>query len=146
MTSVPMTRWMLLSLLLPFALWPRESAATAAKPGDAAIKRDLNDCRAHGDIDACYDAIRWQPADPALQIALGNALLAAKRPADALRAYRRAAELAPETPGIAAKINSATVKASSQRAPSTRAAATDAAVPATAAKHYSNAEPEAHSH
>lgn len=145
MTSRPMPRWMLLSLL-PFALWPRQSTATDANPGNAAIKRDLKDCRAHRDVDACYDAIRWQPGDPVLQIALGDALLAAKRPADALRAYRRAAELAPETPGIAAKINSATAKVSSQRAPPTRSADTVAAVPAAAAKRYSNAEPEAHSH
>jgi cytochrome c-type biogenesis protein CcmH/NrfG len=118
-------------------------AASADKPAEAALRRDLDSCRAHANVDACYDAIRWNPNDPVLQIALGDALLLTKRPSDALRAYRRAAAVAPATPGIAAKISAAEAKLSSQqklnRAPHSAPAA-------DASKRFSNTEPEAQSH
>jgi hypothetical protein len=38
-------------------------------------------------------------------VALGDALVRAKQPADALHTYRRALALAPNTPGLVAKIN-----------------------------------------
>jgi cytochrome c-type biogenesis protein CcmH/NrfG len=47
-------------------------------------------------VDACDDAIRWNPRDPALLVAMGDAQMRAKRAADAARAYRRAAALAPD--------------------------------------------------
>jgi cytochrome c-type biogenesis protein CcmH/NrfG len=126
-------------LLLSAGAWPQESAAPATQPSDAAIQRDIRVCRAHRNLEACYDAIRWQPKDPALQIALGDALLAAKRPGDALRAYRRAHEISPSLPGIDAKISSAEAKLSPP-------SATQDQSNTVAAKRYSNAEPEANSH
>jgi cytochrome c-type biogenesis protein CcmH/NrfG len=108
---------LMISLFLFTAAWARDTAAPAA-PGKvpaAALKRDTALCRAHADLDACYDAIRWNPGDPTLLVALGNALLVAQRPADALRNYQRAAALAPNTPGIAAKIKLAQVRMTSRR-------------------------------
>jgi cytochrome c-type biogenesis protein CcmH/NrfG len=123
-------------LFLSTAAWARETTAPSV-PGKvpaAALKRDTALCHAHADLDACYDAIRWNPGDPALLVALGNALLVAQRPADALRNYQRAAALAPNTPGIAAKIKLAQVRMTSRRP----------APPPP--KRYSNAAPEAQSH
>jgi cytochrome c-type biogenesis protein CcmH/NrfG len=99
-------------------------------------------CRA---VDACYDAIRRNPSDPSLLSALGDALLRANRPADALRTYQRVATLAPNAPGIAAKISAIEAKLSAKRPtvnPSTRTVVADAA----SGKRYSNAAPETQSH
>jgi cytochrome c-type biogenesis protein CcmH/NrfG len=127
---------LMILLFLSTAAWSRDTAAPAA-PGKvpaAALKRDTTLCRAHADLDACYDAIRWNPGDPTLLVALGNALLVAQRPADALRNYQRAAALAPNTPGIAAKIKLAQVRMTSRRPPP------------PPPKRYSNAAPETQSH
>ena len=100
------------------------------------------DCRA---VDSCYDAIRRNPSDPSLLSALGDALLRANRPADALRTYQRVATLAPNTPGVAAKISAIEAKLSAKRPtvnPSTRTVVADAA----SGKRYSNAAPETQSH
>ncbi len=124
-------------LLLSTAAWSPEAASpSAANAAAAALKRDSALCRAHADLDACYDAIRWNPGDPALLVALGDALVLAKRPADAIRTYRRAAALAPSMPGIAAKIGVAEARLTSKRA---------AGNPAPV-KRYTNAAPEAQSH
>jgi predicted Zn-dependent protease len=107
----------------------------------AAGKPDAERCRT---VDACYDAIRHSPSDPSLLSALGDALLRANRPADALRTYQRVATLAPGTPGVAAKISALEAKLSAKRAPGNsplRAASADAT-----GKHYSNAAPETQSH
>jgi hypothetical protein len=93
---------------------------TPAMPVTAAMpvtkpSTDFQRCRAGG-IDACYDAIRWRPSDPSLLSALGDALLRANRPADALRAYQRVAILAPNMPGVVAKISSIEAKLSAKRA------------------------------
>jgi cytochrome c-type biogenesis protein CcmH/NrfG len=134
------------SLILVFTLlctatWaqgsPSPSAATATA---AALKRDTARCRAYSDIDACYNAVRWNPGDPALLVALGDALLRAKRPADALRNYQRAAALAPTMHGLAAKISAAEAKLTPKQAP------VSAANKPAAVKHYSNAAPETQSH
>ena len=106
---------------------PAATTPAAGKPVTAAAKpnTDLQRCRAGG-IDACYDAIRWRPSDPSLLTALGDALLRANRPKDALRTYQRVAGLAPNLPGIAAKISAAEAKLSAkpaQRRASTHAAA-----------------------
>ncbi len=128
-------RVLMVLLLFSTAAWPREAASPpAGKVPGAALKRDTALCRAHADLDACYDAIRWNPGDPALLVALGNALLVAERPADALRTYQRVAALAPNTPGIAAKIKLAQVRMTSRRP----------APPPP--KRYSNAALEAQSH
>ena len=96
------------------------------------LQRDSTRCRANADVDACYDAIRWTPSDPALLVALGDALERAQRPADAIRNYRRAAVLAPAMRGISAKIGTAQAKLAAMNGASKR--------------RYSNADPEAQSH
>ena len=124
-------------LLLSTAAWPREAASPSADRAAAAtLKRDAARCRARADLDACYDAIRWSPGDPALLVALGDALERAQRPADAIRNYRRAAALAPDTRGLAAKISAAEAKLA-RRAPRANG---------TSGKRYSNAAPETQSH
>jgi hypothetical protein len=100
---------------------PPHAATTAAarKPVAATLnlKTDFARCRAGRGLDACYDAIRRRPSDPALLSALGDALLRANRPADALRTYQRLAILAPSTPGIASKITATEAKISAKGAP-----------------------------
>jgi len=97
---------------------PHAAAAPAAgKPVTAGVKlnTDFRRCRAGG-IDACYDAIRYRPSDPSLLSALGDALLHANRPADALRSYQRVAILAPNMPGVVAKISALEAKLSAKQA------------------------------
>jgi cytochrome c-type biogenesis protein CcmH/NrfG len=106
---------------------PESAAATA--------KRDSTRCVTQADLDACNDAIRRNPSDPELLVALADALMRAKRPADAIRHYRRAAALAPHMPGLAAKLSDAESQLASDRTP----------VPARRTR-YSNAAPETQSH
>jgi cytochrome c-type biogenesis protein CcmH/NrfG len=130
-------------LLLSTAAWSREAVSPAAGNAAAAtLARDSTRCRAQSDLNACYDAIRWNPGDPALLVALADALVRAKRPADAIRYYRRATLLAPTIPGVAAKISAAEAKLSPRRAPANRSG--DRA--SVNGKRYSNAAPEAQSH
>ena len=110
--------------------------AAVAKPGAAALGPGFERCRAHADIDACYDALRRNPSDPALLSALGDALARANRPADAMRTYRRAAALAPSDRTITAKISALETKLSAKPAPAR----------AANEKRYSNAAPESQSH
>jgi cytochrome c-type biogenesis protein CcmH/NrfG len=134
----------LLILCLPAWSWAEVSPA-AAKAAAETLRRDSAGCSVHADIDACYDALRWNPGDPALLIALGDALMLARRPADAIRNYRRAAEIAPDTRGLAAKISAAEAKLASRRAP--RNLSADGSSPdGSAGKQYSNAAPESQSH
>jgi len=107
---------------------PPEAAAAAAK-------RDSTRCVTQADLDACNDAIRRNPSDPELLVALADALMRAKRPADAIRHYRRASALAPHMPGLAAKLSDAESQSASDRTP----------VPARRTR-YSNAAPETQSH
>ena len=133
--------FVLVLTLLCTAAWPQGAPSpSATKAAAATLKRDTTRCRAHSDIDACYNAVRWNPGDPALLVALGDALLHAKRPADALRNYHRAAGLAPNLHGLAAKVSAAEAMLAPKRAPAT------AAVNPAAVKHYSNVAPEAQSH
>jgi cytochrome c-type biogenesis protein CcmH/NrfG len=118
-------------------------SSTAAHSAEA-LNRDTRNCRAHS-ISACYDAVRWNPSDPALQVSLGDALMAARRPADALRAYHRASTMAPNTPGVAAKIAAAERKRSTRRVASVQPART-AAIAKASTPGFSNAAPEAQSH
>jgi hypothetical protein len=132
--------------LLSFAATSWVGAAAPTSQIDvAAFKRDSARCRARVAVDACYDAIRWKPDDPELLVTLGDALTRAQRPADALRNYRRAASLAPNTRGLAGKISSteaklapvhAKVKVRPERPP----------VVESTAKRYSNAAAEGQSH
>ena len=120
------------------AVVPPDGSAAAAT-----LARDSARCRAQGDLNACYDAIRWSPGDPALLVALADALVRARRPADALRNYHRAAALAPNMPGVAAKISAVEANLSGSR----RASGNRPADRASAnGKRYSNAAPETQSH
>jgi tetratricopeptide (TPR) repeat protein len=134
--------WSALALLvLTTAVWAQPPTAPAAKSAAATLKRDFERCRTYSNLDACDDAIRWNPSDPALLVAQGDALQKANRPADALRAYRRAAALAPSLAGIDTRIGTAQAKLAAARAPRARPAAI-----AAAPKRYSNAAPESQSH
>jgi hypothetical protein len=133
-------------LLLSTAAWSREPVPSSAGTAAAeTLKGDSARCRTHAELGACYDAIRRSPSDPALLVALADALLRAKRPADAIRYYRRAAALAPNMSGIAAKISAAESNPPSQRA-SGHQPVDRASVNGAAGKRYSNAAPEAQSH
>jgi predicted Zn-dependent protease len=111
----------------------------ATTPGTG--KPDLERCRA---VDACYDAIRRSPSDPSLLSALGDALLRANRPVDALRTYQRVVALAPNTPGVAAKISEIEAKLSVKRPSGNQS--THTVADAASGKRYSNAAPETQSH
>jgi predicted Zn-dependent protease len=128
-------------LLLTTAVWAQQPASPAPKSADATIKRDFERCRRYANLDACDDAIRWNPTDPALLVAQGDALVKARRPADAIRAYRRAAALSPGLGGIDTRISAAEAKIAAARAPRARPAAA-----AVAPKSFSNAAPESQSH
>jgi cytochrome c-type biogenesis protein CcmH/NrfG len=132
-------------VLLSLAAWPWAAAPAAGDPPAATIKRDYDSCRVHANIDACYDALRWKPTDPQLLVALGDAQLRAQRTADAIRAYKRAAEIAPNTPGLAAKISAIEARSSSKHAAG-NGPAHGPAVHADSGKRYSNAATEAQSH
>lgn len=120
--------WMLLIL----AASANAAISPPAAKASASLKRDYASCSTQSNLEACYDAIRWNPSDPALLMATGDALVHAGRPADALRSYRRAAQLAPTTRGVAAKISSTEARL--------------AALNASLNRRYSNAAPETQSH
>ncbi len=137
---VPMSASLLLALLLMAAAsWSRQ-ATLPAEDHFAATQRAHYSalCHAHKDLDSCSDAVRWSPGDPALVVALADALLRAGRTAEAVRDYRRAADLAPGMHGLDVKIKSA-----ERRAPKKPAGDR---VTANSDKRFSNADPEAQSH
>ncbi len=115
---------------------PPATGATLSKSIAAALQRDGARCRRNGDVDACYDALRRHPDDAPLLVALGDALMHAGRPADAVRNYRRAAALAPNMRGLAAKISAA----ESRPRPRRNVGET------IAVERYSNVAPESQSH
>jgi cytochrome c-type biogenesis protein CcmH/NrfG len=124
--------------VLPWLLLLSASGAWAATSSP-----DADRCRAHGSIDACYDAIRRNPSDPTLLTSLGDAFARANRSADAVRTYRRAAVLAPSDRGIVAKIAALEGKSSAKRAsagPALHAANEGGS------RRFSNAAPESQSH
>jgi cytochrome c-type biogenesis protein CcmH/NrfG len=131
-------------LLLSNTAWPLE-AASATGEAPAALKRDTARCSTQADIDACYNAIRWNPNDPALLVALGDALVRAQRLQDGIRNYRRAAVLAPGMRELAAKITAAETKLASKQAPG-KPLINHTAGGAVTAKRFSNSAPEAQSH
>jgi cytochrome c-type biogenesis protein CcmH/NrfG len=140
--------WCALAFLIVFlAPWSREAVSAAAdKPAATAVKRDSARCLAHAGIDACNDAIRWNPSDPALLVALANAEFHANRPADALRHYRRAAELAPNLAGLNDKISAAEARLHPARPSIAARRAPKPASGAPSDNQYSNAAPLAESH
>jgi cytochrome c-type biogenesis protein CcmH/NrfG len=144
-TDIYMSASVLALLLLSHAAWPREAVSPAAgETPSAALKQDTARCSSLADVSACYNAIRWNPNDPALLAALGDALVRAQRLQDAVRNYRRAAVLAPGTNGLAAKISAAEMKLAAKQAPGKPLDRGSAG--AVTAKRYSNAAPEAQSH
>jgi predicted Zn-dependent protease len=127
--------------LVSTAAWPQQPASAAGKAAVAErVKRDSARCAANADLDACDDALRWNPGDPALLVASGDALLRADRPVDAIRHYHRAAALAPNSHGLAAKISAAEKRLAADRLAARRAAAL------VSSRRYSNADPETQSH
>jgi Flp pilus assembly protein TadD len=123
----------------------------------AKLKRDTFRCTTLADPASCIEALHMKPDDPALLVAHGDALLASKRPAEAVSRYRLAAVLAPDWPGLAAKISAAAAQLppASQAAVAAEkpAAVVGTAVrvaraykPESAPRHYSNAAPETQSH
>jgi tetratricopeptide (TPR) repeat protein len=79
-----------------------ERAEQAAK-----LSRLLLRCNKLADIAACDEAIVLKPKDVDVLIAKGDALTQAKRPAEAVAAYSRAAELAPTNADVTSKIAAA---------------------------------------
>lgn len=73
----------------------------------AKLSHNLLRCTRLGDIEACDQALARQPDDSQVQLAKADALLQAKRPGEALSAYRRAHELNPGDAGIEQKIAAA---------------------------------------
>jgi hypothetical protein len=156
-------RWSGLAFLFFFSAagWPPDASSAVPDKGVAArVKRDTARCVKHRNVEACNDAIRWNPSDAALLVALADALVRAQRPADALRHYRRAAALAPNMAGLSAKISAAEKRLAAAPSPSRPRRAIPAAPPRAPArtpigraapngepdKHYSNADPETQSH
>jgi cytochrome c-type biogenesis protein CcmH/NrfG len=96
----------------------------------------------HATVDACDDAVRYNPRDPSLLVAMGDAQMRAKHPTDAARAYQRAAALAPGNTGIQQKIS----KTEAILAKSKNSAAHAAVSASTGGKRFSNTDPETQSH
>jgi len=172
--------WALIALPLSCtAAWSESTVPTAsgtkASGTTATARAAAHRCHSpQATIDACDDAVRWNPQDASLLIAMGDVQMRAQHPADAARAYRHALALAPSTPGIQEKISKADArvakinaraktkvtpsasiptKADAKAAPATAdaKAAPDspplrAATAPGAPKHFSNADPETQSH
>jgi predicted Zn-dependent protease len=125
-----------------------DRASAAARLQQASAR-----CTDQHQLDACDDALRLKPDDPALLIAQGDALMRAKRPADAIERYRLAAVIAPGENEVAAKLAAAEGRLQPAAAdaptpaesPTPLRAATGLGTPATL-RRYSNAAPEAQSH
>jgi tetratricopeptide (TPR) repeat protein len=118
----------------------------------AKLKRDLFRCENLSDLDACNEAARLKPDDAAVLVSAGDALLRAKRPAEALQRYRAAETSggAASPPGLSDKIRlaeaalppPAPASAAGRSAPPRVARAEPKAAP----RRYSNVSPDAQSH
>jgi cytochrome c-type biogenesis protein CcmH/NrfG len=125
-----------LSILVALAQQPTlPAAANTATAGNA--RAAAQRCRAHPAVGSCDDALRWNPSDASLLAAMGDALMRERRSADALRAYQRAAALAPDTPGLQKKIKTAQ---------GAKKAVADASSSAPQAKRFSNSDPDTQTH
>jgi cytochrome c-type biogenesis protein CcmH/NrfG len=143
---MPATRSVaLLALLASMTAWPYDAVTPSGKPVAATLIHDSERCREHTSLDACYDAIRWEPRNPALLVALGDTLERANRLPEAVRAYRRAAALEPNIPGIAAKIRAAEAKNPSKHV-ADNPAMSGAALQEASSKRFSNSDPVTQSH
>ncbi len=117
----------------------------------ARLKRDAFRCSNLADLDACSEAVRLDPDDPAMLTAFGDALVKEKRPSEALQHYRRAATLAAATPALTEKIRvvEAELPPDSTAGPAVGAAANPPiaqATPRPPSRHYSNVSPVGQSH
>lgn len=72
----------------------------------AKLSHNLLRCNKLGDVEACDQALILKPDDPQVTVAKADALVKAKRPAEALETYRRALQLAPGDAVIEQKIAS----------------------------------------
>ena len=136
------------TLLFLFAAWVTSGQAASASEDPFAAReraRYAALCHTHRDLDSCSDAVRWNPGDPALIVALADALARTGRLPEALRDYRRAETLEPGMRGLDAKIKATETRLSERRAPK-KPAVDRASVDPAAGKRYSNADPEAQSH
>ena len=131
------------SLWLLFLLLTGTGTAWSADLGPKSLQHDSARCKA-GSVDACYDAIRWSPHDASLLVDLGDDLARAGKPADAIRSYRRAASIAPNLPGLGAKIKAVEIKMAAKPAP--RSAPSSVSNNKPPPKRYSNAAPDSESH
>jgi tetratricopeptide (TPR) repeat protein len=116
----------------------------------AKAKRDTFRCDSLGDLEACGEAARLEPDNPALLTSFGDALMRAKRPAEALEYYQRAQALATDKQALAGKIRLA--EAELPAAPTLAAVSRDSSnskglVSASAPpRRYSNVMPDGQSH
>lgn len=139
--------WPALLLLFAAAAGPCAAAPVADDHFAAAERAHYAAlCGARRDLDSCSDAVRWSPGDPALVIALADALARAGRLQEAIRDYGRAQALDPGMRGLDAKIKTAESRLSELKRRPRNPAAAPAPGSQAAAKHYSNADPEAQSH
>jgi tetratricopeptide (TPR) repeat protein len=115
----------------------------AAAQGDIA-RTAAQQCRAHARVGVCDDALRWNPSDPSLLVAMGDALMRVRRFPDAIRAYQRAAAIAPHTPGLKDKIE--TAQTTSAKIKPAGRAAHDASGETESGKRFSNSEPDTQTH
>ena len=130
-----------LALALGCAAVRGQSSASADASESARDAADRCHSR-YATVDACDDAVRYNPRDPSLLIAMGDAQMRAKRPGDAARAYQRAAALAPGNTGIQQKIAKAEAIIAKSKSSAGRATVTAS----TGNKRFSNADPETQSH
>src|SRR5262249_21045645 len=73
----------------------------------AKFQRNQLRCPRLADIAACDDALKFKPDDSQLLVAKGDALMQGNRPADALAAYRHAAQLKPGDETVQTKVAAA---------------------------------------
>jgi Flp pilus assembly protein TadD len=73
----------------------------------AKISRNLLRCSKLADIAACDEALKLRPDDAEILLARGDALLKASRPAEAEGAFRRARDVKPDDPRVAAQLAAA---------------------------------------
>ena len=74
---------------------------------EARLKRATFRCNTLADMDACADAVRMRPDDPALLTAEGDALMKANHAREAAEAYRRAGARAPNERDLPTKLAAA---------------------------------------
>jgi tetratricopeptide (TPR) repeat protein len=142
-------RPLLIALVLLFAAGVLPCAAASTSDDHFAQAERVHYaalCGARKDLDSCSDAVRWSPGDPALVVALADALARAGRLQEAIRDYSRAQALDPAMRGLDAKIKATGSRLNELRRRPKKPEAAPASTEQASAKHYSNADPKAQSH